>query len=98
MYKRKRGCVQVSQDADRVCSVLVCDANQYRCLSCKHVMLERSVAFVEVSEEAVWVCSMHPLASMRSCAEPEDTTIIHRFAGMCPNLPIWTCKSVLTLL
>lgn len=41
--------------------------------------------FAQVSEDADWVCSMHPFSSMRSCRAPVDTTVIHRFAGkFCP--------------
>lgn len=35
----------------------------------------------QVAENADWVCSMHPFSSMRSCALPEDTTIVKAFAG-----------------
>ena len=36
---------------------------------------------MQVAEEADWVCSMHPFSSMRSCAVPEDTTIVKAFAS-----------------
>ncbi|KAL0035614.1 hypothetical protein WJX79_002795 [Trebouxia sp. C0005] len=34
----------------------------------------------QVAEDASWVCSMHPFSSMRSCAQPEDTTVVNAFA------------------
>ena len=42
---------------------------------------KRSYGFEQVGEEEDWVCSMHPFSSMRSCALPEDTTIVKAFAG-----------------
>ena len=36
---------------------------------------------MQVSQDADWVCNMHPFSSMRSCTIPEDTTIVKAFQG-----------------
>ncbi len=50
---------------------------------------------MQVAEDASWVCSMHPFSSMRSCAQPEDTTVVNAFAGTrMPALPVNLCDCI----
>jgi hypothetical protein len=50
---------------------------------------------MQVAEDASWVCSMHPFSGMRSCAQPEDTTIVNAFAGTSmPVLPANHCGCI----
>ncbi len=50
---------------------------------------------MQVAEDASWVCSMHPFSSMRSCAQPEDTTVVNAFAGTSmPVLPVDLCDCI----